>query len=87
MAAKSKRRGTRRNVQKKPMLFSALNYRLIGLGCLLVLTGFTGMYLENEVYGFISLYIAPVLILSGYMTVIFGILVRRDSDKGLEPGS
>jgi hypothetical protein len=47
------------------MLFSPLNYKLMGLGVLLVIIGFTIMRLENEVYGFISLYISPVLILGG----------------------
>lgn len=56
------------------MLFSPLNYKLIGLGVLLIATGFTAMKLENEVYGIVSLYISPVVILTGYITVIFAIL-------------
>jgi len=35
------------------------------------------MRLENEVYGFISLYVAPIVIISGYGTVIAAILTRR----------
>lgn len=58
------------------MLFSPLNYKLMGLGVLLVVVGFTAMKLENEVYGFISLYVSPVVILAGYMTVIYAILKR-----------
>ena len=60
----------------KPMLFSALNYKLMGLGVLLVIVGFTIMRLENEVYGFVSLYISPVLLLAGYIMVIYSILKR-----------
>lgn len=62
---------------EQEMLFSALNYKLLGIGILLVITGFTAMYLEMEVYGFISLYVAPVVIMSGYITVIFAILKRE----------
>lgn len=58
------------------MLFSPLNYKFIGLGVLLIASGFTVMKLENEVYGIISLYISPFVILAGYVTVIFGILKR-----------
>ncbi len=60
------------------MVFSALNYKILGVGVLLVFIGFTIMRLENEVYGFISLYIAPVLIMAGYITVVFAILKRPD---------
>ena len=66
----------RKKNETKPMLFSPLNYKLMGLGVLLVVIGFTIMRLENEVYGFISLYISPVLILAGYITVIYAILKR-----------
>ncbi len=68
----------RRRKEKKPMVFSALNYKILGVGVLLVFIGFTIMRLENEVYGFISLYIAPVLIMAGYITVVFAILKRPD---------
>lgn len=75
----------RRNKKEvKPMLFSALNYKLTGLGVLLVILGFTAMRLENEVYGFISLYISPVVILAGYILVIYAILKR---DHKLEDSS
>lgn len=71
----SKRRNKRKK-QSKPMLFSPLNYKLMGLGVLLVIIGFTAMRLENEVYGLVSLYISPVVILGGYIIVIWAILKR-----------
>lgn len=58
----------------KPMFFSAFNYKLIGIAIILIVAGFTAMYLENEVNGFISLYISPVVIMAGYVLVIFAIL-------------
>lgn len=58
----------------KPMFFSAFNYRLIGIAILLIVSGFTAMYMENEVDGFISLYVSPIVIMAGYIVVIFAIL-------------
>lgn len=58
------------------MLFTPLNYKLLGFGVLLIIIGFTIMRLENEVYGFISLYISPILLLAGYGVVVYAILKR-----------
>ncbi len=74
------RRKKSRKQETKPMAFSALNYKLLGLGVLLILIGFTIMRLENEVYGVVSLYIAPVVIMSGYITVIVAILKRAKTE-------
>lgn len=76
----------KRRIKKeiKPMLFSPLNYKLMGLGVLLVIIGFTAMRIENEVYGVISLYFSPVVILAGYIMVIYAILKR---DHKLEDSS
>lgn len=73
MAAKRKKRS------QKPMAFQALNYKILGVGVLLIVIGFTIMRLENEVYGFISLYVSPVVIMAGYITVAFAILKRQAS--------
>lgn len=77
----------RRRKEKKPMVFSALNYKILGVGVLLVFIGFTIMRLENEVYGFISLYIAPVLIMAGYITVVFAILKRPEESANDKSGT
>jgi hypothetical protein len=74
----------RRKKEIKPMLFSPLNYKLMGLGVLLVIIGFAAMRIENEVYGVISLYFSPVVILAGYIMVIYAILKR---DHKLEDSS
>lgn len=58
------------------MAFQALNYKILGLGVLLIVIGFTIMRIENEVYGIISLYIAPVIIMAGYIVVAVAILKR-----------
>ncbi|PAU95930.1 hypothetical protein CK503_01225 [Aliifodinibius salipaludis] len=56
------------------MIFDAWNYKVLALGLLLVVIGFSAMYLENEVEGFISLYVSPIVIMSGYAAVIVAIL-------------
>lgn len=42
-------KGKQRKTDDKPMFFSAFNYRLIGVAILLIVGGFTAMYVENEV--------------------------------------
>lgn len=66
----------RKTKNEKPMLFTPLNYRLMGIGLLLLIIGFTAMRIENEVNGFISLYISPVIIIAGYVVVVYAILKR-----------
>lgn len=46
------------------------------LGIVLVVVGYIIMRMENEVDGFISLYVAPLLILGGYLEIIYAILKR-----------
>ena len=73
-------KGNQRKVDEQPMFFSAFNYRLIGIAILLIVSGFTAMYVENEVDGFISLYISPIVILTGFVVVIFAIM-KHDRDE------
>ncbi len=70
----------------QPMFFSAYNYKLIGLSLLLIVGGFTAMYLENEVNGIISLYISPILIMAGFVLVIFAIM-KHDRDDNTVSGT
>lgn len=71
-----------RRPENQNMLFSAWNYKVLALGLLLVIIGFTGMYLENEVHGFISLYVSPIVIMAGYITVIFAIMKHGKQQNG-----
>jgi len=75
MAAKKKQSKTASR-EAEPMLFSALNYKILSVGLLLVVVGFTAMYLENKVEGVISLYISPVAIMAGYAVVLYAIMKR-----------
>ena len=56
------------------MIFDSWNYKVLAVSLLLVIAGFTAMNIENEVYGFISLYISPIVIMAGYVGVIVAIL-------------
>ncbi len=69
---------------KNPMIFNSWNYKVLALGLFLVIAGFSAMYIENKVEGFISLYISPIVIMSGYITVIIAILKH---DRGTSAAS
>ena len=49
---------------------------LMIVGLVLITFGYTIMRIENEVDGFISLYVAPLIILFGYLEIIYAILWR-----------
>lgn len=66
------------------MVFGRANYLLLGLCIALVVVGFTAMRLENEVDGFVSLVVAPLLVLGGYLGVIAAILRRPKEDAAAE---
>jgi hypothetical protein len=53
------------------------NYVLLGVSVAMIVGGFTAMALENSFQGFISLFIAPPVILAGYLLVIWAILDRK----------
>ncbi|RNC79753.1 MAG: DUF3098 domain-containing protein [Balneola sp.] len=63
------------------MFFSAFNYRLIGIAILLIVSGFAAMYIENEIHGFISLYVSPIVIMAGYVVVIYAIMKHDRTDS------
>ena len=58
------------------MVFTRQNYLLLVGGLFLIVFGYAIMRMENEVDGFISLYVAPLLILGGYLEIIYAILWR-----------
>jgi hypothetical protein len=67
------------------MVFSTGNYLLMLLGVGLVAVGYVIMRMENEVDGFISLNVAPLLILGGYLEIIYAILWRPKAKSGEPP--
>lgn len=69
------------------MVFGRRNYILIIAGVLAILVGFIIMRLENEVDGFISLYVAPVIILGGYLEIIWAILAAPEKKSDVAEAS
>lgn len=67
------------------MIFDAWNYKVLALGLFLIIAGFSAMYIENEVEGIISLYISPIVIMAGYVTVIVAIL-KHDHNSSVASG-
>ena len=66
------------------MVFSKRNYILILAGVAAVVVGYVMMRMENEVDGFISLYVAPLLILAGYLEIIYAILASPGAERSAE---
>jgi len=81
VAAKSKSSPTqkRRSVSsqvKGPMLFERKNYLLLGVAIALLIVGYAAMAMDNQVRSFISLYLSPIILMAGYLLVIFAIFYR-----------
>ncbi len=70
---KPRARDQRRNPR---LVFGRRNYVLLLIGLAVIVTGYIMMRLENEVDGFISLYVAPLLILGGYLEIMYAIIVK-----------
>lgn len=68
------------------MVFERRNYILLLVGLALVVVGYVVMRVENEVDGFVSLYVAPLLILGGYLEIIYAILWRPAQGKPAADG-
>ena len=80
-------RRSRSGRRSAAMVFSRRNYVLMLAGVLVVVFGYFIMRMENEVDGVISLYIAPLLILGGYLEIIYAILWRPKEEEAPEPQS
>lgn len=70
------RRGQGRRRQKISMPFEARNYALMVAGLVVVGIGYAIMAVEQEVDGFLSLYISPILLIAGYLEIIYAIVWR-----------
>lgn len=60
----------------KITVFTKENYILLLIGIALIFIGFVMMYLENEIDGFISLYVSPVLIVGGFSEIVYAIMKK-----------
>lgn len=78
MARSSRRRSSK---GRSRTVFRRRNYVLLLIGVALVAGGFVLMYVDNQFESIISLYVAPLLILGGYLEVIYAILWRPSDAK------
>lgn len=73
-------RGGRRK-PRNPMPFDNGNYVLIVVGLVIVGIGYGIMAAENEVDGFLSLYVSPIVLLVGYLEIIYAIIWRKKAPE------
>jgi hypothetical protein len=66
--------GRRAATDSGSLVFERRNYVLMLIGLALVVVGYIIMRADNQVDGFLSLYVAPLLILGGYMEIIYAIM-------------
>lgn len=76
---------TKKTAASNTLAFDKGNYTFLIIGLLLIVVGFMAMYLEDKVYGVISLYISPEIIIAGYIVVIYAIL-KPAADSGKQAG-
>ena len=78
--AKSSRHRRSDKKRTPSTVFTRRNYILLLLGLAAVAIGYVLMRTENQVEGTMSLYVAPLLILGGYLEVIYAILWRPQEE-------
>ncbi|MBN8589992.1 MAG: DUF3098 domain-containing protein [Rhodothermia bacterium] len=63
------------------MPFDRQNYVIL-FGCVgLLVLGYGLMRMENDAFGFISLYLSPLLLLTGYLGIVYAILKRPKQEE------
>ena len=63
------------------MVFARRNYVLLLFGVAAIVVGYVLMRVDNQIDGFISLYVAPIIILGGYLEIIWAILASPDESS------
>ena len=76
----SKRR-RRRQTSSGTLVFTRRNYVLLAIGVALIAAGFALMRIDNQFEGFLSLTVAPLIILGGYLEIIYAIMWRPADDE------
>lgn len=82
MRSSPKKKQTGKPEQKvATMPLRPLNYLFIAAGALVIVLAYLGMYLENSVNGIFSLHVAPVLLITAYLWVLFALFYRPKEKK------
>ena len=63
------------------MVLGKRNYQLIAVGVCAIIIGYTLMAVEGEIDGWLSLYVAPLILIFGYLEIIYALLWRPDPEK------
>ena len=62
--------------KKETLVFGKQQYILFGASVALIALGYTLMVLDNQIESFVSLTLSPIILITGYMLVIYAILKR-----------
>jgi uncharacterized membrane protein HdeD (DUF308 family) len=65
---------------QRKMVLQKRNYQLIALGVAALAIGYGLMAFENDVDGVLSLYVAPLVLMAGYLEIIYALLWRPAPD-------
>lgn len=88
--ARASSRSTRRRAGKtarpvhRKMVLEKRNYQLIALGVVAIVIGYGLMAFESDVDGLLSLYVAPLVLMAGYLEIIYALLWRPAPDPKKE---
>lgn len=63
------------------MVLAPINYILLAVCVTAIIVGFTIMRIDNQVDGFVSLYISPIILMAGYVGVFPSVLYRPKQEK------
>ncbi len=77
----------RRTVREQALPLSRDNFRIIGVGLVVILAGYLAM-LTGSVEGVLPLVVSPILLVVGYCVIVpFGIIYRRKERTVVEPAA
>jgi len=69
-------RSSRSRHRPAPPVLQATNYKLLVAGVAAIVLGFTLMYAESALEGVLSIYVGPLLLIGGYVEIIYALLWR-----------
>lgn len=74
------------NSDEKSVLFTSANHRVLGIGLLVIILGFYALA-QMPVDGFVTMYIAPILLVAGFLVIIpIGILLGGSKKNIISSG-
>jgi hypothetical protein len=82
--AKAKKTVKAKSTTQESMTFGTKNYTWLSVGVLAIIVGFAAMRIENEIRGFVSLYLAPIVILAGFSIIVWAIYINPETDSVAE---